>query len=179
MLKIRHSCRFCGTLAWFFLKLQTAKHLGEEMSVKKKTILLVEDNPDDELLTLRAMRKNNIANEIVVVRDGAEALDYIFCTGEYEERNIAEGPQVILLDLNLPKIGGLDVLKRVRSDPRTALYPVVVLTSSKEEKDLVESYRLGANSYIRKPVDFNQFSDAIRQLGLYWLVLNEVPESNL
>jgi two-component system response regulator len=149
------------------------------MSVKKKTILLIEDNPDDELLTLRAMRKNNIANEIVVVRDGAEALDYIFCTGQFAERNIAEGPQVILLDLNLPKIGGLDVLKRIRNDPRTALYPVVVLTSSKEEKDLVESYRLGANSYIRKPVDFNQFSDAIRQLGLYWLVLNEVPESKL
>lgn len=147
------------------------------MSEKKKVILLIEDNPDDELLTLRAMRKNNIANEIIVARDGAEALDYIFCTGNYASRNIAESPQVILLDLNLPKVGGLDVLNRIRSDARTALYPVVVLTSSKEEKDLVESYRLGANSYIRKPVDFNQFSEAIRQLGLYWLVLNEVPES--
>jgi two-component system response regulator len=148
------------------------------MNSKKKVILLVEDNPDDELLTLRAMQKNNIANEIVVARDGAEALDYIFGTGKYDGRNIAESPQVILLDLNLPKIGGLEVLKRIRSDQRTALYPIVILTSSKEEKDLVESYRLGANSYIRKPVDFNQFTEAIRQLGLYWLVLNEVPESN-
>lgn len=148
------------------------------MSLRKKVILLVEDNPDDEVLTLRAMRKNNIANEIIVARDGAEALDYIFGTGKYEGRNIADSPQVILLDLNLPKIGGLDVLKRIRGDRRTALYPIVILTSSKEEKDLVESYRLGANSYIRKPVDFNQFSEAIRQLGLYWLVLNEVPESN-
>jgi len=144
----------------------------------KKIILLVEDNPDDEMLTLRAMHKNKIANEIIVARDGAEALDYIFCTGNYEQRDITEIPQVILLDLNLPKIGGLEVLKRIRSDDRTALYPVVVLTSSKEERDLVESYRLGANSYIRKPVDFNQFSDAIRQLGLYWLVLNEVPDMN-
>ena len=144
----------------------------------KKIILLVEDNPDDELLTLRAMQKNKIANEIIVTRDGAEALDYIFCTGKYEHRDLTEIPQVILLDLNLPKVGGLDVLKRIRSDERTALFPVVILTSSKEERDLVESYRLGANSYIRKPVDFNQFSDAIRQLGLYWLVLNEVPEIN-
>ncbi len=143
----------------------------------KKAILLVEDNPDDEMLTLRAMWKNNIANEIIVARDGAEALDYIFCTGKYKGRNLADGPQVILLDLNLPKVGGLDVLKRIRSDERTALFPVVILTSSKEERDLVESYRLGANSYIRKPVDFNQFSEAIRQLGLYWLVLNEVPDS--
>ena len=145
----------------------------------KKVILLVEDNLDDEMLTLRAMRKNNIANEIVVARDGAEALDYIFRTGKYEDRNILDGLQVILLDLNLPKIGGLDVLKRIRSDERTALYPVVILTSSKEERDLVESYQLGANSYIRKPVDFNQFSEAIRQLGLYWLVLNEIPDVNI
>ncbi len=142
----------------------------------KKVILLVEDNPDDEMLTLRAMRRNKIANEIIVTRDGAEALEYIFCTGKYEGRKLADNPQVILLDLNLPKIGGLEVLKRIRSDERTALYPVVILTSSKEEQDLVESYRLGANSYIRKPVDFNQFSEAIRQLGLYWLVLNEVPD---
>ena len=142
----------------------------------KKIILLVEDNIDDELLTLRAMRKNNIANEIVVVRDGAEALDYIFKKGQHKGRDPEEHPQVILLDLNLPKLGGLDVLKRIRSDKTTALYPVVILTSSKEERDLVESYRLGANSYIRKPVDFNQFSEAIRQLGLYWLVLNEVPD---
>jgi len=145
----------------------------------KKVILLVEDNPDDEMLTLRAMRKNNIANVIIVARDGAEALDYIFRTGEYDDRNPAESPQVILLDLNLPKIGGLDVLKRIRADEQTSLFPVVILTSSKEEHDLVESYRLGANSYIRKPVDFNQFSEAIRQLGLYWLVLNEVPDLNI
>ena len=143
---------------------------------KKKVILLVEDNPDDELLTLRAMRKNNIANEIVIARDGAEALDYIFRKGKYEGRDSDEHPQVILLDLNLPKIGGLDVLKAIRNNKSTALYPVVILTSSREERDLVEGYRLGANSYIRKPVDFNQFSEAIRQLGLYWLVLNEVPD---
>jgi CheY-like chemotaxis protein len=142
----------------------------------KRIILLVEDNPDDEMLTLRAMRKNNIANEVIVVRDGAEALDYIFCMGKFKHRDPEEIPQVILLDLNLPKIGGLDVLKQVRSNESTALYPIVILTSSKEERDLVESYRFGANSYIRKPVDFNQFSEAIRQLGLYWLVLNEVPE---
>jgi two-component system response regulator len=138
-------------------------------------ILLVEDNPDDEILTLRAMKKNNIVNEIVVARDGAEALDFIFATGAYSERDAALMPQVILLDLNLPKMGGLEVLRRIRENERTALLPVVILTSSKEEKDLVESYRLGANSYIRKPVDFKQFSEAIRQLGLYWLVLNEVP----
>ena len=145
----------------------------------RKVILLVEDNPDDEILTLRAMRKNNIANEVIVARDGAEALDYIFRTGKFADRSSAESLQLILLDLNLPKIGGLEVLKRIRGDVRTALYPVVILTSSKEERDLVESYRLGANSYIRKPVDFNQFSDAIRQLGLYWLVLNEIPNLNL
>ncbi len=144
----------------------------------KKIILLVEDNPDDEMLTLRAMRKNNIANEIIVARDGAEALDYIFCTGKYEHRSLVASPQVILLDLNLPKVGGLDVLKRIRGNKKTALYPVVILTSSKEERDFVESYRLSANSYIRKPVDFNQFSEAIRQLGLYWLVLNKVPDLN-
>ena len=142
----------------------------------KKTILLIEDNPDDEKLTIRAMKKNNIVNEIVVVRDGAEALEYLFGTGKYEGRNIYEAPQVILLDLNLPKIGGLEVLKRIRNHEATRLFPVVVLTSSKDEPDLIESYKLGANSYIRKPVDFNQFSDAIRQLGLYWLVLNEVPD---
>ena len=142
----------------------------------KKIILLVEDNPDDEMLTLRAMRKNNILNEIIIARDGAEALDYIFRRGKFENRDPEEIPQVILLDLNRPKVGGLEVLKHIRSDAHTALYPVVVLTSSKEERDLVESYRLGANSYIRKPVDFNQFLEAIRQLGLYWLVLNEVPD---
>ncbi len=142
-----------------------------------KTILLIEDNPDDEALTLRAMKKNNIINDIIVARDGAEALDYLFGAGKYAGRDISDGPQVILLDLNLPKIGGLEVLKRIRSDERTSLFPVVILTSSKEEKDLVESYKLGANSYICKPVDFNQFADAIRQLGLYWLVLNIVPDA--
>jgi two-component system response regulator len=142
----------------------------------KKIILLVEDNPDDEMLTLRAMKKNNIVNDIVVASDGAEALDYIFCAGRYEDRDIRETPQVILLDLKLPKIGGLEVLKRIRSDERTCLLPVVILTSSREERDLIESYKLGANSYIRKPVDFIQFTEAIRQLGLYWLVLNEVPD---
>ena len=140
-----------------------------------KTILLVEDNPDDELLAIRALKKNNIMNEVVVARDGAEALDYLFGTGAYEGRDIGVMPQVILLDLKLPKIDGLEVLKRLRNDERTKLLPVVVLTSSKEERDLNESYRLGANSYIRKPVDFTQFTEAIRQLGLYWLVLNEAP----
>ena len=143
----------------------------------KKTILLVEDNPDDEMLTLRAMKKNKILNEIVVARDGSEALDYIFGTGKYEGRDVAASPQLILLDLNLPKIGGLEVLKRIREDSRTRLYPVVILTSSREERDLVESYKLGANSYIRKPVDFNQFIEAVQQLRLYWLVLNELPYS--
>ena len=140
-----------------------------------KTILLVEDNPDDELLAIRALKKNKIMNEVVVARDGAEALDYLFGTGAYEGRDTSVMPQVILLDLKLPKISGLEVLKRLRNDDRTKLLPVVVLTSSKEDRDLNESYRLGANSYIRKPVDFVQFSEAIKQLGLYWLVLNEAP----
>jgi CheY-like chemotaxis protein len=140
-----------------------------------KTILLVEDNPDDELLAIRALKKNKIMNEVVVARDGAEALDYLFGTGAYEGRDTSVMPQVILLDLKLPKINGLEVLKRLRNDDRTKLLPVVVLTSSREDRDLNESYRLGANSYIRKPVDFAQFSEAIKQLGLYWLVLNEAP----
>lgn len=140
-----------------------------------KTILLVEDNPDDELLAIRALKQNKIMNEVVVARDGAEALDYLFGTGAYAGRDTSVMPQVILLDLKLPKISGLEVLKRLRNDDRTKLLPVVVLTSSKEDRDLNESYRLGANSYIRKPVDFAQFSEAIKQLGLYWLVLNEAP----
>ena len=140
-----------------------------------KAIMLVEDNPDDEALTIRAMKKNNIVNEIIVARDGAEALDYLFGTGTYEGRDITNTPQVILLDISLPKIGGLEVLKFIRDDERTCLLPIVILTSSREERDMVESYKLGANSYIRKPVDFDQFSEAIRQLGLYWLVLNEIP----
>jgi CheY-like chemotaxis protein len=143
--------------------------------MEKKVILLVEDNPDDELLAIRALKKNNIMNEVVIARDGAEALDYLFGTGAYAGRDTSVMPQVILLDLKLPKIDGLGVLKRLRDDERTKLLPVVVLTSSKEDKDLNESYRLGANSYIRKPVDFIQFTEAIKQLGLYWLVLNEPP----
>jgi two-component system response regulator len=138
-----------------------------------KVILLVEDNPDDELLTLRAFAKSNIANEVVVARDGVEALDYLFGTGAYAGRDLRVQPQVILLDLKLPRIDGLDVLRRLRADERTTLLPVVILTSSKEDEDRIQSYRLGANSYIRKPVDFVQFIEAVRQLGLYWLVLNE------
>jgi two-component system response regulator len=140
-----------------------------------KPILLVEDNPDDEALTLRAFRKNNITNEIVVARDGVEALDYLFATGTYAGLGEARMPQVILLDLKLPRIDGLEVLRQVRTDDRTRLLPVVVLTSSKEEQDLVQSYRLGANSYVRKPVNFDEFMDAARQLGMYWLLLNEAP----
>ena len=141
----------------------------------KKIILLVEDNPDDELLAIRALKKNNIMNEVVVARDGVEALDYLFGTGAYAGRDMSVMPQVILLDLKLPKIDGLEVLRRLRDDERTKLLPVVVLTSSKEELDLTTSYSLGANSYIRKPVDFVRFTEAIKQLGLYWLVLNESP----
>lgn len=141
----------------------------------KKTILLVEDNPDDELLAIRALKKSNIMNEVIVARDGVEALDYLFCTGTYADRDMKVMPQVILLDLKLPKIDGLEVLKRLRNDERTKLLPVVILTSSKEERDLAESYRLGANSYIRKSVDFTQFAESIKQLQLYWLVLNQPP----
>lgn len=140
-----------------------------------KMILLVEDNPNDEALTLRALKKNNIGNKVFVVRDGAEVLDFLFCTGIYADRDPHEMPQVALLDLKLPKVDGLEVLRRIRADERTQLLPVVILTSSKEEQDLLKSYKNGANSYIRKPVDFNQFVEAVRQLGLYWLVLNEVP----
>lgn len=135
-------------------------------------ILLVEDNPDDEALTLRALKKNNITNEVVVARDGAEALDYLFGTGKYGP---AIRPQVILLDLKLPKVDGLEVLRRIRGDHRTKLLPVVILTSSNEERDRLQGYDLGANSYVRKPVDFVQFTEAVRQLGLYWLLLNEKP----
>jgi two-component system response regulator len=140
-----------------------------------KMILLVEDNPDDEALTLRALKKSNIANRIVVVRDGAEALDYLFGTGSHAGRDVHDLPQVTLLDLKLPKVDGLEVLRRIRADTRTRMLPVVILTSSKEEQDLVSAYMLGVNSYVRKPVDFNQFVEAISQLGLYWLVLNEPP----
>ena len=138
-------------------------------------ILLVEDNPDDEALTLRALKKNNIANEVVVARDGAEALDYLFATGPHAGRDPRYLPQVVLLDLKLPKVDGLEVLRRIRSDDRTRLLPVVVLTSSREDRDVVESYNRGANSYVRKPVDFEAFMEAAKQLGLYWLVVNEPP----
>jgi CheY-like chemotaxis protein len=140
-----------------------------------KIIMLVEDNADDEALTLRALRKNNIQNEVVVAHDGVEALDYLFGTGIYTERDTRTKPVVVLLDLKLPRVDGLEVLRRLRADARTRFIPVVVLTSSKEEQDLINSYRFGCNSYIRKPVDFVQFVDAVRQLGLYWLVLNEAP----
>ncbi|HEC05647.1 MAG TPA: response regulator [Thiolapillus brandeum] len=141
----------------------------------QKTLLLVEDNPDDEALTLRALHKHNIANKIIVARDGQEALDYLFGKGDFADRDTAQLPQVILLDLKLPKVDGLEVLQQLRSNPQTRAVPVVILTSSNEEQDLIRSYELGANSYVRKPVDFEQFIEAARQLGLYWMVLNEVP----
>jgi len=140
-----------------------------------KVILLVEDNPDDEALTLRALKKNDIRNKVVVARDGAQALEYLFGTGERKERDPEVLPELVLLDLKLPRVDGLEVLRRIRADERTRLLPVVILTSSKEQRDLVEGYGYGANSYIRKPVDFGQFVEAVRQLGLYWLVLNETP----
>ena len=141
----------------------------------EKIILLVEDNPDDEALTLRALKKHNIGNRVFVARDGAEALDFLFCAGAYADRDANEMPQVILLDLKLPKVDGLEVLRRLRADPRTQLLPIVILTSSNEEQDLIQGYENGANSYVRKPVDFNEFLDAVRELGLYWLVLNYAP----
>jgi two-component system response regulator len=140
-----------------------------------KSILLVEDNPDDEVLTVRALRKNKIANEVIVARDGVEAIDYLFATGAHADRDANDLPAVVLLDLKLPRLDGLEVLRRIREDERTRLLPVVVLTSSKEEPDLAQSYQRGANSYVRKPVSFDEFVEAARQLGLYWLVLNETP----
>ena len=141
--------------------------------MSEHVILLVEDNPTDEELTLRALRKSNVLNDVVVARDGAEALDYLFGRRAYAGRDPRVLPQVVLLDLNLPKIGGLDVLRTIRADERTKLLPVVILTSSKEDRDLMSGYESGANSYIVKPVDFTQFADAVKQLGMYWLVLNQ------
>ena len=140
-----------------------------------KPILLVEDNVDDEALTRRALKKNNILNEVVAAHDGVEALDYLFARGVHSNRDLSIMPSVVLLDLKLPKVDGLEVLRELRSNARTKMLPVVILTSSKEEQDLIKGYSLGANSYIRKPVDFGQFTEAVRQLGLYWLVLNEAP----
>jgi two-component system response regulator len=142
---------------------------------REKVILLVEDNPDDRDLTLIAFREANILNQVIVTQDGEEALDYLFGRGAYSGRDTRIMPQVVLLDLKLPKVDGLEVLRRIREDRRTKLLPVVILTTSKEQRDLVESYELGANSYVRKPVDFSKFVEASRQLGLYWLVLNETP----
>jgi CheY-like chemotaxis protein len=143
--------------------------------MRDKVILLVEDNPDDELLTLRALKKNNVTGEVVIARDGVEALDYLFATGDYAGRDTTVMPQLILLDLKLPKVDGLEVLRRLRADERTRLLPVVILTSSKELQDMLDGYGSGANSYIRKPVNFEQFVRAVEQLELYWLNLNEAP----
>jgi CheY-like chemotaxis protein len=138
-------------------------------------IMVVEDNPDDEELTLRALRQAKIANEIIVTRDGNEALEFVFGKGQYAGRNLERMPAVILLDLKLPKLSGLEVLKQLRSDPRTKLIPVVVLTSSSEDEDMLRSYQVGANSYVRKPVEFASFANAVSQLGMYWMLLNETP----
>jgi two-component system response regulator len=143
--------------------------------MSEKFILLAEDNPDDEELTLRALRQANIANEIIITRDGADAVDFLFGKGKYETRDLSRMPAVILLDLKLPKIGGLEILQRLRADPRTALVPVVVLTSSSEDEDMLRSYRSGANSYVRKPVEFGAFAKAVSQLGVYWMLLNQEP----
>jgi two-component system response regulator len=143
--------------------------------MNEHSILLVEDNSSDEELTLLALKKSNIANRVVVARDGAEALDFLFATGAYAGRSSQDLPQIVLLDLNLPRIGGLEVLRRIRADDRTKLLPVVILTSSNEDKDLVQGYASGANSYIVKPVDFTQFSEVVRQLGMYWLLINQRP----
>jgi CheY-like chemotaxis protein len=143
--------------------------------MSEKMILLVEDNSDDEELTLRALKQANIANEIVIARDGSEALDYLFGKGKYEGRNLERMPAVILLDLKLPKLNGLEVLQRLRAEPRSRLIPVVILTSSSEDEDMLRSYKLGANSYIRKPVGFGPFANAVSQLGLYWMLLNQPP----
>ena len=143
--------------------------------MEEKIILLVEDNPDDEALTLRALRKNHIVNKVIVVRDGAEAIDWLSGTGPHSDRDTSVMPAVVLLDLKLPKVDGLEVLRHIRDDERTKFLPVVILTSSKEEQDRLNGYVFGANSYVRKPVDFSQFTEAVKQLGMYWLLLNEPP----
>jgi CheY-like chemotaxis protein len=149
------------------------------VSVNSKTILLVEDNPDDEALAIRALKRHHISNEIIVAHDGVEALDYLFGTGVYAGRDISVKPTVVLLDLKLPRIDGIEVLRRLREDERTKLLPVVVLTTSNEEQDMLNSYSLGCNSYIRKPVNFLEFTEAVRQLGMYWLLINEPPPTHL
>jgi two-component system response regulator len=146
--------------------------------MQRNIIMIVEDNEDDLELTQRAFAKNNILNEIVIARDGVEALDYLFGTGAHEGRDLSIMPEVILLDLNMPRMGGIETLKKIREDKRTKLLPVVVLTSSNEEQDMTESYECGVNSYIRKPVDFSQFADSVRQLSLYWMVLNQHPHTS-
>ena len=146
--------------------------------MREKMILLVEDNPDDEALTLRALKQSKLANEIAITRDGNEALEFLFATGQYQGRDASHTPAVILLDLKLPKLSGLEVLQRLRSDPRTRLIPVVVLTSSSEDEDMMRSYELGANSYVRKPVVFGRFADAVSQLGLYWMLFNQPPPNS-
>jgi len=146
------------------------------MNEQSVEILLVEDNPDDIELAVRALKKHNLANHLEVVRDGQEALDFIFATGSYAHRTFGNGPKVVLLDLKLPKVDGLEVLRQIKADPRTRITPVVVMTSSSEERDMIESYQLGVNSYIVKPVDFEQFMEAVRTLGFYWLLLNQQPE---
>jgi two-component system response regulator len=148
------------------------------MNIRDETILLVEDNPDDVTLTLRAFRKNNIANKVVVARDGVEALDYLFSQGTYAKRDPKDMPRLILLDLKMPKLDGLQVLEQLRGNEATKLLPVVILTSSKEEQDMISGYKGGANSYVRKPVDFNKFVEAVHQIGLYWLLLNEPPNQD-
>lgn len=145
------------------------------MSLREKNILLVEDNPDDEALTIRALRKNGIANELIIARDGVQALDYLHGTGEWAGRDTSIQPAVVLLDLKLPRVDGLEVLQRMRADARTRFVPVVVLTSSREEQDILKSYTLNVNSYVRKPVDFTEFTEAVKHLGMYWLLLNELP----
>ena len=145
----------------------------------QRIIMIVEDNEDDIELAMRAFKRNHILNEVIVARDGVEALDYLFGTGPHAGRDLCVMPEVVLLDLKMPRLGGLEVLRRIRSDERTKFLPVVVLTSSDEEKDMIDSYHYGVNSYIRKPVDFEQFTEAVRQLSLYWIVLNQCPRNSL